>query len=81
MRWLWFSLLAGFLGYAVGMGGAKLALPLMAESKNAHLIWDSTVAFSSIGQTVVMVTHNPENSAYSDRTISLRDGLVVTAQT
>jgi putative ABC transport system permease protein len=32
------SLLAGFLGYAVGMGGAKLALPFMAESKNAHLV-------------------------------------------
>jgi putative ABC transport system permease protein len=42
------SLLAGFLGYAVGMGGAKLALPFMAESKNVHLIWDSSVAFGSI---------------------------------
>ena len=31
------SLLAGFLGYAAGMGGAKLALPFMAESKNAQL--------------------------------------------
>ena len=30
------------------------------------------------GQTVVMVTHNPENCAYTDRTIVLRDGLVVT---
>ena len=29
------------------------------------------------GQTVVMVTHNPENGSYSDRTISLKDGLVV----
>jgi putative ABC transport system ATP-binding protein len=29
------------------------------------------------GQTVVMVTHNPENCAYADRTIFLRDGLVV----
>jgi len=29
------------------------------------------------GQTVVMVTHNPENSAYSDRTIHLKDGVVV----
>ena len=29
------------------------------------------------GQTVVMVTHNPENCAYTDRTIVLRDGLVV----
>lgn len=43
------SLLAGFLGYATGMGGAKLALPFMAESKNAHLVWDTTVAFGSIG--------------------------------
>jgi putative ABC transport system ATP-binding protein len=29
------------------------------------------------GQTVVMVTHNPENGAYSDRTISLKDGVVI----
>lgn len=29
------------------------------------------------GQTVVMVTHNPENCAYADRTIFLRDGKVV----
>ena len=29
------------------------------------------------GQTVVMVTYNPENCAYTDRTIVLRDGLVV----
>ncbi|TWJ19735.1 ABC transporter permease [Geobacter argillaceus] len=48
------SLLAGFLGYAVGMGGAKLALPFMAESKNAHLIWDATVAFGSIGLAVTL---------------------------
>ncbi|MDD2900161.1 MAG: ABC transporter permease [Desulfuromonadaceae bacterium] len=48
------SLLAGFLGYAVGMGGAKLALPFMAESKNAHLIWDTTVAFGSIGLAVML---------------------------
>ena len=48
------SLLAGFLGYAVGMGGAKLALPFMAESKNAHLIWDSTVAFGSIGLALAL---------------------------
>jgi putative ABC transport system permease protein len=48
------SLLAGFLGYAAGMGGAKLALPFMAESKNAHLIWDSTVAFGSIGLALTL---------------------------
>ncbi|MBP1728004.1 MAG: transporter, ATP-binding protein [Deltaproteobacteria bacterium] len=32
---------------------------------------------NSAGQTVVMVTHNHENGAYADRTISLKDGLVV----
>jgi len=48
------SLLAGFLGYAAGMGGAKLALPFMAESKNAHLIWDSSVAFGSIGLALTL---------------------------
>ncbi|TSK07822.1 MAG: FtsX-like permease family protein [Geobacter sp.] len=48
------SLLAGFLGYAVGMGGAKVALPLMAESKSAQLIWDSSVAFGSIGLALTL---------------------------
>jgi putative ABC transport system permease protein len=48
------SLLAGFLGYVAGMGGAKLALPFMAESKNAHLVWDTTVAFGSVGLAVVL---------------------------
>ncbi|MEI7816249.1 MAG: FtsX-like permease family protein [Desulfuromonadales bacterium] len=48
------SLLAGFLGYVVGMGGAKLALPFMAESKNALLIWNSTVAFGSVGLALAL---------------------------
>ena len=48
------SLLAGLLGYAVGMTGAKLTLPFMAESKNALLLWDSTVAFGSIGLAVTL---------------------------
>ncbi|MBT0653915.1 ABC transporter permease [Geomobilimonas luticola] len=48
------SLLAGFLGYAAGMGGAKLALPFMAESKNAHLVWDTTIAFGSIGLALTL---------------------------
>jgi len=42
------SLLAGFLGYAAGMGGAKLALPFMAESKDAKLLFDGWVAGGSI---------------------------------
>jgi putative ABC transport system permease protein len=48
------SLLAGFLGYAAGMGGAKLALPFMAESRNAVLAWDTTVALGSIGLALTL---------------------------
>ncbi|MEI6209000.1 MAG: FtsX-like permease family protein [Desulfuromonadales bacterium] len=48
------SLLAGILGYAAGMGGAKLALPFMAESRDAHLVWDTTVAFGSIGLALTL---------------------------
>ncbi|HXE95313.1 MAG TPA: FtsX-like permease family protein [Dongiaceae bacterium] len=48
------SLLAGFLGYAAGMGGARLALPFMAESRNAHLIWDWAVGFGSIGLALTL---------------------------
>jgi putative ABC transport system permease protein len=48
------SILAGILGYGVGMGGAKLALPFMAESKNAHLVWDMTIAFGSLGLALVL---------------------------
>jgi putative ABC transport system permease protein len=43
------SLLAGFLGYAAGMGAAKLALPVMAEGKDVLLVWDTMVALGSIG--------------------------------
>lgn len=48
------SLLAGFLGYAIGMGGAKLALPFMTEGNNVHLIWDTTVACGSIGLALML---------------------------
>ncbi len=48
------SLLAGLLGCAVGMGGAKLALPFMAESKNAKLLWDGWVAGGSVGLALIL---------------------------
>lgn len=38
------SLIAGLLGYLLGMGAAKLALPFMAEGKNAALVWNGLVA-------------------------------------
>ena len=48
------SLLAGGLGDAAGMGGATLALPYMAESKNAAVVWDSTVAVGSITLSLLL---------------------------
>ncbi len=48
------SLLAGLLGYAAGMGGAGFALPFMAESKNAKLLWDGWVAGGSITLALVL---------------------------
>jgi len=42
------SLLAGCLGYAAGMAGAKLALPFMAEGKGALLVWNATVAYGAV---------------------------------
>jgi putative ABC transport system permease protein len=42
------SLLAGLLGYLAGMGGASLALPFMAESSKALLVWDVWVAAGSV---------------------------------
>ena len=34
-------------------------------------------AVDEFGQTVVMVTHDPEAAAYADRLVVLRDGLIV----
>ncbi len=48
------SLLAGALGYASGMGAAKLALPFMVEGKSAVLALDATVPFGSIALAVVV---------------------------
>jgi len=57
---------------------------LLADEPTGNL--DSTTSeqvmalfreLNDAGQTVVMVTHNPDNGRYSDRTIRLKDGMVV----
>jgi len=30
-----------------------------------------------LGQTIVMITHNPEAAAYGDRVVHMRDGVIV----
>jgi putative ABC transport system ATP-binding protein len=60
---------------------------LLADEPTGNL--DSTTSeevmalfreLNDAGQTVVMVTHNPDNGRYSDRTITLKDGMVMRAQ-
>ncbi len=49
------------------------------DSKTSEEVMALFRELNDAGQTVVMVTHNPENGAYSDRTITLKDGMVVAA--
>jgi putative ABC transport system ATP-binding protein len=30
-----------------------------------------------LGQTIVMITHNPEAAVFSDRVVHMRDGVIV----
>ena len=48
------------------------------DSKTGKEIMDLFKTLNEEGQTLVMVTHNPENTAFSTRTISLKDGRVET---
>jgi len=46
------------------------------DTKNGKEIMELFKSLNSEGQTIIMVTHNPENVVFSSRTISLRDGRV-----
>ncbi len=46
------------------------------DSRTSREVMELFKELNRGGQTVVMVTHNPENCSYADRTISLRDGLI-----
>src|SRR4030066_927226 len=46
------------------------------DSKTGKEIMELFKSLNEEGQTIIMVTHNPENVAFSSRTISLRDGRV-----
>lgn len=46
------------------------------DSKTGKEIMELFKSLNEEGQTIVMVTHNPENIAYSTRTVFLRDGRV-----
>ncbi len=48
------------------------------DSKTGKEIMDLFKSLNEEGQTIVMVTHNPEYTSFSTRTISLKDGRVET---
>jgi putative ABC transport system ATP-binding protein len=47
------------------------------DSRTSEEVMNLFMELNRSGQTVVMVTHNPDNCAYADRTIQLKDGMVV----
>ena len=50
------------------------------DSKTSTEMMALFQSLNQAGQTVVMVTHNPENCHYAHRTVHLRDGLVVASE-
>ena len=50
------------------------------DSENSKVVLDMLRGLNSeFGQTIVMITHNPEAAARADRVIEMRDGLIVNA--
>jgi putative ABC transport system ATP-binding protein len=46
------------------------------DSRTGKEIMDLFKTLNKEGQTIIMVTHNPENTGFSTRTILLKDGRV-----
>src|SRR5438105_14209661 len=48
------------------------------DTRNSELVLDMLRhSNQELGQTVLMITHNPEAAAYGDRIIHMRDGEIV----
>jgi len=48
------------------------------DSENSEIVLKMLSDLNKqLGQTIVMITHNPEAAAYSQRVIEMRDGHVV----
>jgi len=51
------------------------------DSKNSEIVLEMLRhSNQELGQTVLMITHNPEAAAYGDRIIHMRDGEIVPAE-
>jgi putative ABC transport system ATP-binding protein len=52
------------------------------DSKNSDIVLNLLRDLNKrTGQTILMITHNPEAAAYADRTVTMRDGKVLTPGT
>jgi putative ABC transport system ATP-binding protein len=48
------------------------------DTKNSEIVLEMLRRLNKdLGQTVVMITHNPEATTYSDRVVHMRDGIIV----
>lgn len=48
------------------------------DSENSRIVLEMMRELNrQFGQTIVMITHNPEAAAYADRIIHMRDGMVI----
>jgi putative ABC transport system ATP-binding protein len=48
------------------------------DTKNSEIVLGMLRQLNKeLGQTIVMITHNPEAAAYSDRVVHMRDGVIV----
>src|SRR6266567_2027876 len=48
------------------------------DTKNSEAVLNMLSRLNKeLGQTIVMITHNPEAAAYSDRVVHMRDGVIV----
>jgi putative ABC transport system ATP-binding protein len=58
---------------------------LLADEPTGNLDTENSAAVLAVlqglnqrlGQTILMITHNPEAAAYADRTVTMRDGRIV----
>lgn len=47
------------------------------DSKSAQIVMDTFKELRDDGKTIVMATHNPENTKYCDKIVRMRDGMII----
>jgi putative ABC transport system ATP-binding protein len=49
------------------------------DSRNSKEVMELLRSLNEEGQTIVMVTHSPENARYAHKTVHVADGMLKTA--